>query len=228
MVGGNGARFATLQLLDVPMELRPQMLKRWKDAGGPALEDFAPYVAYMLKVDFFFYLALDAGLLSSERVSNRVDMAYLYYLPFCQIFTSGDKLHRAVVPHFLGDDQLFLWAPDFKADLKSLNDYYSALPEDVKAQEISNFASHPPMQGDYLTTRMWDRFSPNWRNPRTPPSEDMLEKVEGLMQALSDSKSPPSNLHTADPSSVESLDDLDYVVVQRIVHKRRGNWQIGT
>jgi len=133
----------------------------------------------MLKVGFLFYLALDAGLLSSERVSNRVDMAYLYYLPFCQIFTSGDKLHRAVVPHFLGDDQLFLWAPDFKADLKSLNDYYSALPEDVKTQEISNFASHPRMQGNYLTTRMWDRFSPNWRNPRTPPSEDMLEKVEG-------------------------------------------------
>jgi hypothetical protein len=87
----------------------PQILKLWKDAGGPGLEEFAPYAAYMLKVDFFFYLALDAGLLSSERVSSRVDMAYLYYLPFCQIFTSGDKLHRPVAPRFIGDDQMFLW-----------------------------------------------------------------------------------------------------------------------
>ena len=230
MVSGNGARFATLkalfQLLSVPTELRSPILKLWKDASGPRLQEFAPYAAYMLKVDFFFYLALDAGLLSSERVSNRVDMAYLYYLPFCQVFTSGDKLHRAVAPHFLGDDQLFLWAPDFKADLKALNDHFSALPDDVKAQGISKFAKSPPMEGNYLTTRIWDKFSPNWRKPYTPPSEKMREKVGGLMQALSDSKSFKSKLREAGPSSVKSLEELDHLVVQRVIHARRGNWQI--
>jgi hypothetical protein len=96
MVHGTGRRYTTLKvtfdMLAIPLKLRPRILKRWKEAGGPSLDEFAPYAAYSLLVDLFFYLSLDAGLISSERPSNRVDIAYLYYLPFCMIFTSGDSL----------------------------------------------------------------------------------------------------------------------------------------
>jgi hypothetical protein len=87
-------------------------------------------------VDLFFYLSLDAGLISAERQNNRVDVAYLYYLPFCMIFTSGDSLYRRITPLFLRNDQEFLWAPDLKADLSRLDAHYAALPEEVKAQGV--------------------------------------------------------------------------------------------
>jgi hypothetical protein len=68
-------------------------------------------------VDLFFYLSLDAGLISSQRPSNRVDVAYLHCLPFCMIFTSGDRLHEKITPFFLREDQEFLWAPKLNEDL---------------------------------------------------------------------------------------------------------------
>jgi hypothetical protein len=157
MVHGNGRRYTTLKvafdMLAIPPELRPRILKRWKEAGGPSLDEFAPYAAYNLLVDLFFYLSLDAGLISSERPSNRVDIAYLYYLPFCMIFTSGDSLHRRITPLFLRNDQEFLWAPDLKADLSRLDAHYAALPDEVKAQGVAVFAPCPPPDGDYLTTK---------------------------------------------------------------------------
>jgi len=82
-----------------------------------------------------------------------VDIAYLYYLPFCMIFTSGDSLHRRITPLFLRNDQEFLWAPDLKADLSRLDAHYAALPDEVKAQGVAVFAPCPPPDGDYLTTK---------------------------------------------------------------------------
>jgi len=113
MVRGDGRRYTTLkvafEMLGIRPNERPGILKRWKQAGGPSLQEFAPYAAYNLTVDLFFYLCLDAGLISSERPSNRVDVAYLYYLPFCMIFTSGDKLHRKITPLFQWSRFLAFW-----------------------------------------------------------------------------------------------------------------------
>lgn len=230
MVLGNGRRDTTLkvafEMLAIPRELRPQILKRWKEAHGPALDDFAPYAAYTLTVDLFFYLCLDAGLISPERPSNRVDIAYLYYLPFCMVFTSGDNLHRRITPFFLGDDEQFLWAPDLKEDLRRLDANYSTLPESVRQEGVMRFAPCPPTDGSYLTTELWDKFLPNWRKSHPPASEKMEAKVQTLVKAISDSKGLQAKLTESVSSQPGKLEDLDHVVLQRLVHARKGKWQI--
>jgi hypothetical protein len=231
MVRGDGRRYTTLkvafEMLRIRPNERPGILKRWKQAGGPSLTEFAPYTAYSLMVDLFFYLCLDAGPISSERPSNRVDVAYLYYLPFCMIFTSGDKLHQKITPLFLRDDQMFLWAPDLREDLKRLDAHFATLPEAVKAQGIKMFASHPPLDGDYLTTKLWDRFLlPIWREPSRPASETTTVKTQALVKANSDSESREKKLGEPVSSMPGKLEDLDHVVLQRRVHGRRGKWQI--
>ena len=45
----------------------------------------------------FFHVAVGKKLISPDRLSNRVDIAYLYYLPFAMVFVSNDKLHKRVV-----------------------------------------------------------------------------------------------------------------------------------
>lgn len=90
-----------LAQLNVPYEAWPKIFDRWKQLGGPVLPAFAPYAAHVMCVDLFFTAALMYGLIGAERASNKIDMNYLYYLPFCMAFASKDKLHAKTVKHFL-------------------------------------------------------------------------------------------------------------------------------
>ena len=49
---------AAYLLLAMPGQLWPQMIARWKTAGGPPLASYAPYTAYCLLVDTFFHVAV--------------------------------------------------------------------------------------------------------------------------------------------------------------------------
>jgi len=228
MVRGDGRRYKTLnaafEMLTIPTDLRAQILKKWKDAGHPALDEFAPYVAYILTVDLFFYLSLGSGLISSQRPSNRVDVAYLYYLPFCSVFTSGDRLHQKITPFFLRKDQEFLWAPELKEDLGRLDAYYDAFPESVKAEGIMRFAPKPPTEGDYLTTKLWDKFLPAWREPHVPASDATKAKAQAYAKALSDPEALRKNAGQSSQSAESG--PRDPIALERHIHARKGKWQV--
>jgi hypothetical protein len=61
----NGRRYAVfkaaLDALNIPESYRPAILKRWKEQGGPALRDFAPYADYVFSCEVFFHLAIATG-----------------------------------------------------------------------------------------------------------------------------------------------------------------------
>jgi hypothetical protein len=102
------------------------------------------------------FMRIAADLISRERPSNQIDLIYVYYLPFCQVFTSSDKLHERVVPLFLRQDQTFVKGQELKADLHKLDEYYSALSEEVKASGLHRFADYPPEDTAFLVTQLWD------------------------------------------------------------------------
>ena len=107
-------------------------------ARRPALREFAPYFRHTFGVDLFFHLAIAADHISRVRpkgkADNKVDIAYVYYLPFCHVFVSNDKLHKRVVPLFLREDQSFIVGEDLKADLQSLDTHFSQLHNLIRAQ----------------------------------------------------------------------------------------------
>ena len=54
--------------------------------GRPtATATFAPYVDFCLRVELFFHLAVDKSRMAAVQ---RMDLCYLFYLPFCQFFVS--------------------------------------------------------------------------------------------------------------------------------------------
>ena len=112
-----------LRILGVSQVYRQQALKRWFRSGKPPLVDYAPYTAFVLEVEVFFQVALASDLISKEPASNRLDIAYLFYLPFCMMFVSNDRLHRRSAPLFLRPDQEFVWGPDLKTSLGELNEW---------------------------------------------------------------------------------------------------------
>jgi len=158
---GDRNRFRTIKaayaLLGLPAERWPDVLSNWKAAGGPPLAAHAPYTAHCLLVDTFFHVAVAKKLISPDRLSNRVDIAYLYYLPFAMVFVSNDKLHKRVVPLLLRPDQAFVDGEELKRDLEALDAYYSALPAEQLEQGLFRFAE-PPDDDRFLTTRLYRQF----------------------------------------------------------------------
>jgi len=210
-----------LLFLNIPRILRRQILQLWINAGYPPLVNYAPYAAYVLTVEVFFQVALAADLISSERPSNRVDIAYLFYLPFCMVFVSSDRLHRRCALPFLRGNQEFVWGNDLKKDLERLNKHYAQLPEIIKSRGVISFASAPPKEGGFLVTSLWDRHLPRWRESREkPPLKDPLRDSKIVEEIKKLTKAPPLQPEDVDfdPRNVDSLS------IQRLVRKRKGTW----
>lgn len=212
-----------MSLLDIPHQIWPRILSRWKVYGYPKLEDFAPYANHVFKVELFFYLGIASDLISRERRSNKIDFAYLYYIPFCMIFVSNDNLHAKTVPLFLQDNQLFISGIELKIDLKKLDDYYSKLPNEVKNLGIIKFASYPPQKGDFLVSQIWDKFLPNWRSNAKKKGRISKKEAEKIIKEIRRFKERAK----VKPSLVSiHLDNADSVIFERRVPARRGKWRI--
>lgn len=198
-----------------------EFLSRMQAANRLALTDCAPYAAHVLTVETFFELTLSAGLLSSGLKSNRTDMAYLNYLPFCHIFVSSDHLHRECAPLFLRSNQSFVWGYDLKADLSRLNDYYAQLPEKTRDMGVCSFASSPPKDGSFLVCRCWDRYDPGWRRDDSTVSLGYHPELRSLQDEIEKlRKAPSSSFGESDSDAI----DPDVMLFERLVRKRRGSW----
>lgn len=204
--------------------MQHEILQRWDLYSRRPLNEFAPYAAYVLTVDLFFHIAIASHQISSERPSNRVDIAYLYYLPFCHVFVSSDRLHRRSVEPFLRDGQVFVWGPDLKQDLANLNQHYSDLPEEVKELGVMRFAGTPPLEGGFLTTEIWNRIHPGWK-PRPVEREERVIKDPEREAAL---VAKLRKLADAPPIAPEEVDfdpsDPESLTIERTIAKKKGRW----
>lgn len=199
-----------------------QALERWRRQGCKPLEVFAPYACHVLRVEIFFQVAVAASLISSERPSNRIDIGYLYYLPFCQVFVSGDKLHRKTAPIFIREDQEFVAGTDMKDDLAAINSHYASLPEELRETGIMSFAKTPPVVGAALTRGLWEkhlvRDSAESGREATHSSEaeaHLVATMEGFRDAPD---AAPDALTDA------GTDDVDAMLFKRRVRVRKGSW----
>jgi hypothetical protein len=204
-----------------PPHLHYAIIERWITAGKPALIEYAPFVAHILTVELFFQIALASHLIGTERPSNLADIAYLFYLPLCMLFISGDLLHQRCAPLFLRPDQQFVWAPDMKAELRRINLEFVTLPEATKEKGIMSFARVPPGDGSFLLPGLWDHHFPGYRDRLATegvfnPVRD--ERVAAELRAMSEGAPLSTDEMDFDPQNADSL------VIERRLAKRRGNW----
>ena len=211
----------------VPEKAQDEILRRWLAAGQPPVKDFVPYFRHVYGVDLFFSLAIASDQISRVRpkgkADNAVDIAYLYYLPFCQIFTSMDNLHKRVVPLFLRDDQTFVDAAELKADLAKLDAHYSSFSDEIKETGFHGFATDPPDSTDFLTTRLWDKHLPRWREikaDREPIDQaksrhivDEINRIRDLAQAAG-----------IDPTKRISIEETEFMEILRRPLRVKGKW----
>ena len=223
-VNRNGQPFERLKLaylfLAVPKEHHQSIMMRWTFSNCPPLSIYAPYAAHVLTVDVFFQTALAANHISTDRASNRLDIAYLYYLPFCQVFVSSDKLHRTCASLFMRDDQSFIWGQDLKSALSELNRHYSTLPDNEKEKGLMHIAPYPPLELNSIVSQLWDKHLPNWREhaSESPHKLDFdPAAVKKLTNLIKGPSVPPNNVDFA-------LEDADVTSIRRVINKNKGRW----
>lgn len=228
-----------LSLVGVPPEFHDSVVQRWAAAGKKPIGEFAPYFRHMFSVDLFFHLSIAADLISRVRpagkADNKVDIAYLYYLPFCMVFVSSDNLHKRVVPLFLRPDQSFVEGPDLKADLKRIDDYYTQLPKEQTDQGVYKFATSPPDGICPKVKELWDKHLTRPRDdeeeaegdeevevdcePEQAPPKDDKALIDMINRAQSEST--PLDL---DPENLPDIDDIQFAHVSRLVVPKKGKW----
>lgn len=214
------------EVLKIPDKLRTDIMSRWEKEQHPLLTVFAPYAAYVLKVNLFLFLSMDSSLISKDRPSNMIDIAYLYYLPFCMVFTSNDKLHIKTAPLFMEQGQIFVQGQDLKSSLRELDDYYSKLPDDIRKQGVMKFAVYPPEEMNTLVVYLWDKLLPIWRKQSTEknkrpilPKESEKNTVDKMIRLVKEAR-------TLNNTSQISDDEVDHMIFKRMVLIKKGKWRL--
>lgn len=171
---------ASMQNYEIDPATGLQILARWRRQNSPLIKDFAPFAYHCLKVDTLFSIGLAQALIST-RPTNRVDLEYLYYLPFCNVFTSNDKVHKNLVPQLLLPYQRFILGPDLKADLKVIVEHLDAL--DI--EERKKFKNQPPIITDSFTFGLWKEFF-DYPNKSNWNRDISLEELEMMKQRMNE------------------------------------------
>lgn len=155
-----------------------KVFKKYTEAGRPLLKDFVPYAAHCLKVDLLFHFGLMHEVIGT-RPTNRVDIEYLYYLPFCNVFTSDDKIHKQLSPLLIQGDQKFIVGQELKDDFKGIVAHLEEGGEELKKKHVHE----PPIIEDSLTFKLWKEYfgypeKSNWN--RDLSDEDMAYMKEKM------------------------------------------------
>ena len=225
MVRRPGSRYVANALRALqPEHLGREVLERWKNEGCPPINEVAPYTAHVLLVDLFFCIGLGADLIGRERPTNKVDIAYLYYLPFCMAFTSRDRLHERTAPLFLDEKQVFIRGDDLKIDLAKLDAHYSQLSDDEKQRGVMSFAHYPPINGDFLVSTLWDKLMrPEWREwvSKQPEPRTKEDDAQTIAEINEITEAPRGRIE-----ELTEFEEPDAMVVQRKVPLYRGKWRM--
>ena len=225
MTKSSGRLEAAMDVVGVMQGPRHHIRERWKRSGKPPLRSFSPYVAHVLAVEAFFAIGVAAHLIPAERPSNRIDIAYLFYAPFCHVFVSADRLHCTCAPHFLRQDQVFVWGADLKSDLQSIDAHYKSLPDDERLKPVYKLAKSVP-EASGITRAMAARFAPG--NLSTKGQVDLSKlSPQGLKKLADHVKEWKQGYSQVGPVPGEG-DAIESMSLERRVSRRRGSWlQVG-
>ena len=211
-----------LALIGVSQNFQQEIIARWRALGRPSVRKFSPYFTHVLSVDLVFLFGIGADLIGRGRPSHKIDIAYLYYLPFCMVFTSNDRLHKALAPLFLRSNQSFIPGEELKEDLGKLDAHFDSLPSEIKARGVYAFANSPPHDGSFLTTRLWDKhMSSHWKE-RESFAPKLNSSVEGkLMEKIKELVKKAEAEGTTQPNKPSESDQM---VIKKMVSAKKGKW----
>ncbi len=215
--------------------------EQWVSQGRPPLAEMFPYFVHCLKIELFFHVAVDKTLISPDRASNKIDITYLFYLPFCRFFMSNDKLHKRSSVLFLNAGQEFVDGAELKAGLQEICRHYSLLVDEIEAEGMFRVAKSPPLGPESLSTKLWKRasFPANGRTRAFGSSlsaktarntqTDGTSRSDENPKIFSEIRERIESMKAGAPLEAGrglNMSEIDQVAIERKIPLRRGRWRL--
>jgi hypothetical protein len=164
--------------LKIPKRSQVWAIKRFQSKKPRRIiRDFAPYAAFCLKANLL--LGFGGNLFAQPHPHDLRDLEYLYYLPFCEVFASADRLHRKLAPLLMRADQTFVGL-ELGEDLKRLSDAWSNLTAEEKIEFARANGNVPPAYEASVVRAIWERYrGTDTQNPEpiNPPIDPFFRKL---------------------------------------------------
>jgi hypothetical protein len=165
--------------------IRNLIVLTWRLVGRPDLRLYAPYASYCLRVLLVFIGGIRNKLISLDS-TNRLDLEYCYYLPFCMGFVSRDHLHRDLSAALLGPGQDFIDCDQLKAELRQLADEWDALSGEQRNERDAEYGDYPPEREGSIAAMMWKKNMRPWRPGSGNRALRMSKEEEARLMAKLD------------------------------------------
>ena len=176
----------------VPEHESKKIFMYWVSRGKPPIQNFAPYAYYCLVVYVTFYLGLASKLIGT-RPTNRVDLEYILYLPFCRVFASNDNFHADFAPLFIKEEQDFINGQDLKMDIKRIDEFWTSMSQSERHDYEKSNGRYPPDWNNSITNLIWKKHM----RPRSeykpltlsPDEEDkLMAQVRPMLEAFENTR----------------------------------------
>jgi hypothetical protein len=165
--------------------MRRLIVFTWSLAGRPDLREYAPYASYCLRVLLVFIGGIRSKLISLNS-TNRLDLEYCYYLPFCMGFVSRDHLHRDLSAALLGPKEEFIDGDQLKSELRQLADEWDALTSEQRQDREAEYGDYPPAREGSIAAMMWKKNMRPWRPGSGNRALRMSKEEEARLMAKLD------------------------------------------
>jgi hypothetical protein len=146
------------------------LLHRLRDVCTESSLGSLPYHRHVLHVIILFYILLASGLIGT-RSTNLIDLEYFFYLPFCKVFTSGDKFHRTMFKALRFSNCLYLDRDILAGDLKKIEHYFSKFSQSDTKLYRETYGSYPPPIANSQICLAWEKSM--------GPRKIMKQKIHG-------------------------------------------------
>lgn len=111
--------------LNIKYVTMKSIIQRWR-ISKQSLPSYAPYTLHCIKA-LLMLLFAEKNELVPHKNTNLLDVQYLFYLPFCFIFVSDDRVQRNLSPYLLRSNQEFIAGLDLKKALREQRDMWQSL-----------------------------------------------------------------------------------------------------
>ena len=175
----------------VPFDIQRQVVLRWFQLKCPFLKGFAPYAAYCLKANLLLAIGnINEQVFGRQHEHDLRDLEYCYYLPFCEVFASDDKIHRKLIGLLMRPDQKFVGL-ELRNDLKRLGEEWFSFSQEEKIEHRRKFGFKPAFNDNSVVWQLWEEFRPDYDSSNVilpKHNGELHQSIKGLFDKLDKAK----------------------------------------
>lgn len=157
---------------EINPDLKESIQARWKNESHSDLHSLANYAMYCYEVVCLYFIGVNNSL-CGERLTNLLDLEYLFYAPFARVFSTNDKFLKNLFFAVEPDDTFFVKLQELKDDFKK----FKAVNKDGEVFD------EPPVK-DSETYRIWDNVFDMELTRRLKPSAEELKRKKAEMEEI--------------------------------------------